>query len=131
LNEIIEEQGRCVSDIVPDQIEIGSLQCPLSQKPVAKSDHQFPILSGIIIADRRNLSAGDAAAGGSEQGRIQFPLGSTGIGRRKQFRSRKVDFKKFIGHQQAAAGVAIDEMVAAGEPEIVHQRSPRMRFMRG
>jgi hypothetical protein len=33
-------------------------------------------------------------------------------------------------HQQTTAD-AIDEMVAAGEPEIVHQRSPRTKAMRG
>ena len=99
LNEMIEEQGRCVSDTAPDQIEIGSLQCPLSQKPVTKGDHQLPVLSGIIIAYRRNLCAGYAPAGGRAQARIQVLLRGTGLGRRKQFRSREVDLEKLIGHQ--------------------------------
>ena len=56
--------------------------------------------------------------GSARRMRTQRSLGQAGIGRRRQFRASQIGLEKFIGDAQAAAGLAIDEVVAAGEPEV-------------
>src|SRR5439155_21839492 len=55
---------------------------------------------------------------------MQPALGCAGFGRRAQFRPGQIGFQEFIGDQQSAAGVAIRQVMAAGEPKIRHWCAP-------
>ncbi len=79
---------------------------------------------------RSNLLGTDAVAWIGEQGGVQSALGRAGFGRRRQLRSRQIGFQEFVGDEQAAARVAIGQMMAAGEPKILHPRSPRASVAR-
>ncbi len=57
-----------------------------------------------------------------EQRAMQRALDHAGLRRRDQFGPRQIDFEKVVGHQQAAALVAVEQMMAAGNPEVGHLR---------
>src|SRR5207248_1412624 len=65
-----------------------------------------------------------------EQRGMEPALGGARLRRRAQFRPRQIGFEELVGDQQSAASIAIGQMMAAGEPEIVHSRSPRATFAR-
>ncbi len=54
---------------------------------------------------------------------MQRALDRASLGRRNELRPRQIGFEKLVGDQQPAAVVAVEQMVAAGDPEVVHLRS--------
>src|SRR5438876_630241 len=49
-------------------------------------------------------------------------LGDAGLGRRGELRPGQIDLEEFVGRYEPAARVAIEQVVAAGEPEILVRR---------
>ena len=54
---------------------------------------------------------------------MQRMLDRAGLRRRDQFRPRQIDFQEIVGHLEPTAFVAVEQMMAAGNPEVVHLRS--------
>src|ERR1035437_10909331 len=54
---------------------------------------------------------------------MQRALDRASLRRRNQLRPRQIDLEELIGHQQSTALIAIEQMMAAGDPEVVHLRS--------
>ena len=54
---------------------------------------------------------------------MQRALDRAGFRRRDQLRPRQIHLEEIVGHHQPAALVAVEQMMAAGNPEIVHLRS--------
>jgi hypothetical protein len=52
---------------------------------------------------------------------MQLPLVLPRIGRGRQLGSGEVNLEELVGNDKPAAGVAVEQMVAAGEPEILHR----------
>src|SRR6185437_13172899 len=59
---------------------------------------------------------------GQQRG-MQRALDRAGLGRRDQLWPRQIDLEEIVGDLEPAAVVAVEQMVAAGEPEVVHLRS--------
>ena len=51
---------------------------------------------------------------------MQRALGNAGVCGRRKLRSREIGFEQFVGDEQRAAGIAVEQMMPAGEPEILH-----------
>ena len=65
----------------------------------------------------------DAATGMARIGQqraVQRALDRAGFRRRDQFRPRQIDLEEIVGDDQPAAVVAVEQMMAAGEPEVAH-----------
>ena len=63
-----------------------------------------------------------------EQCGAQSALHGACFGRESQLWARQIGFQKFVGDQQPAVGIAIRQMMAAGEPKILHSRFPCASF---
>ena len=55
-----------------------------------------------------------------EQRCVQAALRDTGLGRWRELGPREIGLEEFIGDDEPAAGVAVEQMVSAGEPEVLH-----------
>ncbi|MDB5604002.1 MAG: hypothetical protein JWP25_902 [Bradyrhizobium sp.] len=118
MNKLVQEERRRFSDAVTDQVKVGRLQCPVPQKPLAERDHQFPILPRIRIAQPVDLFACNGTARVGQQRRGQRPFGGAGVARWNQLWARQVDLQKFVSDKQSTTGIAINEVVTAGQPKI-------------
>ena len=58
---------------------------------------------------------------------MQRALDRAGFRRRRKLGPRQIDLEEFVGDEQPAALVAVEQVVAAGEPEVLHLRSPALR----
>src|SRR5450631_127654 len=106
-------------DVVPDDVEIGGLQGAVLHKMIAPADHHFPIFAGVRIGNRGNLRNRDRASRITQQRVVQPVFGGARLWRWHEFRTRQIDLQKFVGDKQLSRAVAIEQMVAAGEPEVV------------
>src|SRR5215471_14548913 len=87
---------------------------------VAKRGHQGPILARVGIDDRRDLGGDDRAARIAEHRRVQDPLGDACILWRCKLGPREIGLEELIRNQEAAAVIAVEQVMPAGEPEIGH-----------
>src|SRR6516165_12495677 len=60
---------------------------------------------------------------------MEIALGGTGIRRWNQLRPCEIDFKEFVGNDVTTAFVAVEKVMAAGEPKIVHLPSRSIERM--
>src|SRR5437868_1078980 len=51
---------------------------------------------------------------------MQRLLDHAGLRRWRQLGTRQIDLEELISHHETAARVAVEQMVAAGEPEVLH-----------
>src|ERR1043166_1233942 len=58
---------------------------------------------------------------------MQRALDHAGLGRRGELGPGKIDLEKLVGDDEPAARVAVAEMMAAREPEVLHLRCSRAR----
>src|SRR6476660_9426769 len=54
---------------------------------------------------------------------MQRALDHAGLGRWDQLRAREIELEKLIGDVQAAIRTTVEQMMAAGDPEVFHLRS--------
>ncbi len=125
LDELVEKERRRVADAPAHEIEIGRLQRLMTQQMVAKGGHLPPIVPCVRIRDRGDLIGADNTTRFGKQRCVQSALDGAGFGRRIELGPRQIGFQEFVRDEQPAAGVAIRQMMAAGEPKILHSRSPR------
>src|SRR5262245_1488249 len=118
--ELVDEQRRCLAHAATHEVEIGGLHGLMADQMVAKRDHQGPILARVDIDDRRDLGGGDRAAWIAEHRRVQGTLGHTCTLRRCKLGPREIGLEELIRNQEAAAVIAVEQVMAAGEPEIGH-----------
>ena len=86
---------------------------------------QFSRASASAIAA---MSASEIARRGSAiSAACKVRFDRAGLRRRREFGPRQIDFEEFVGDQQPAAVVMVEQMMAAGQPEILHFRSPCAR----
>ena len=81
---------------------------------------QFSRASASAIAAISSAANRPARLG--EQPCVQRALGDAGLGRRAKLRPRQIDLEEFVGRDEPAARVAIEQVVAAGQPEILVRR---------
>src|SRR5262249_20226607 len=84
--------------------------------------HQCPVLARIGIGDRGDLAGGDRPARLGEQRRMQRALDHAGLGRRRKLWPRQIGLEELVGRDEPAAAVAVEQMMPAREPEILHAR---------
>ena len=100
---------------------------------IAEGDHHLPVLARIGIGDGGNLRRADRLPRVGQQRAVQRALGGTGVRRRRDLRPRQIGLQELIGDEQPAARIAIEQMMAAGQPEVArlaHVRSPFAIVMR-
>src|SRR5438132_1792379 len=90
-----------------------------------KIDQQLPVLARVRVGDGRDIARRDRPARLGEQRRVQGTLDRAGLGRRRQFGPRQINLEKLIGDDEPAARLPVEQMMAAGEPEILHGASLR------
>src|SRR5438445_792404 len=81
----------------------------MTQKAVAKRDHQLEIFARIRIRDPLDLVRIDAAAGIRMERRMERALGGACLERRGQFRSTKISLEKRVGDDEPAACRPVEE----------------------
>ena len=123
VHELIDEQRRRLAEAVAHQIEIGRFQRLVAQQMIAKGDQHLPVLARVGVGDRRDLGRRNRQARIGQQRGMQRALDRAGLRRRHQLRPRQIDLEEFVGDDEPAAVVAVEQMMAAGEPEVVHLRS--------
>src|SRR5262249_985645 len=90
---------------------------------IAEADQQLPVFTRICIGNGRNVRRGNRQARIREQAGVQSAFNRAGVRRWQQFWPSQIQFQKFVSHVQPPALVSIEQMVATGDPEIVHLRS--------
>src|SRR6516225_8088133 len=118
--EVVDEQRRRLAHTATHEVEIGGLHRLMTDEMVAKRDHQGPILPRVGIGDRRDLGGGYRAAWIAEHRRVQGALGDTCSLRRCKFGPREISLEELICDQEAAAVIAVEQVMPAREPEIGH-----------
>src|SRR5262245_30744867 len=97
----------------PNEVEIGCFQRWVLYELATEVEQQQPILAGIGVGDGGNFGWLDRLPWLGQQPRMQLTLGPAGIGGRCQFRACQIRLEKVIADQQAAAGIAIEQMMSA------------------
>src|SRR6266851_1525815 len=85
---------------------------------IAPGDHHLPVFARVRVDDRCNLRSRDRLPWIAKQCIVQFSLRGTRLRRRHELRARQIDFQEFVGNKQLACGVAVKQMMTAGEPEV-------------
>ena len=127
MHKLIEEEQRRRADAAAHEIEISGFQRLVPHQVIAKCDHDGPVLARIRIGDRRDVGRRDRAARVGHQRGVQGAFDRAGLRRRREFGPRQIDFEEFVGDQQPAAVVMVEQVMSAGQPEIPHFRSPCAR----
>ena len=92
----------------------------MPEQVVAERHHHAPVLARVGIGDRGDLGRRDRPARLGHQRRVQRALDHAGLRRRLQLGPRQIGLEELVGHAEPAAVVAVEQMVAAGQPEIPH-----------
>src|SRR5262245_13612581 len=121
--KLIDEKRRNVARSFAHKSAESSLKCLVPQQMIAEIDQQLPVFARIWIGDGLYVRRSDRPARIGHQGGMQRALDRASLQRRQQFRPGEVQFQELVGHVQASILVPIEQMVAAGNPEIVHLRS--------
>ena len=87
---------------------------------------QFSRASASAIAAISSAATG--RRGSASSAGVQRTLGGAGFGRRRKLRPRQIDLEEFVGRNEPAARVAIEQVVAAGEPEVLVHRGSHDRL---
>src|SRR5262249_9605387 len=93
------------------------------------------ILNCVSVSDLCNFLSGNRPARVCEQLLVQPVLDYAGIVRRRQLWTREIGLQELIRDHEPATRVAIEQVVSARDPEIVHRcrRSsfifPRLRVL--
>ena len=87
---------------------------------VTQRDHELPILPGIRFGDGVDLGRGDGLPRVGRQRVIEHAFDHARVGGGYQFWPGEIGFHEFIGHAQSAAPIAVEQMMAARQPEIIH-----------
>ena len=88
---------------------------------VAEREHHLPVLARIGIRDRGDLVRARPRGADRPAARRAAPLGRAGLRRRRKLGPRQIDLEEFVGHHEPAARIAVEQMMAAGEPEVLHR----------
>src|SRR5262249_62118317 len=72
--------------------------------------------------DRRDLTGSDGTPRIFEQRAMQVAFACTGVGRDSKLGPRQVRLQELVREKQPAAVGAVEQMMSAGEPEILHGR---------
>src|SRR5262249_12019676 len=123
VQQLVHEQWRNVTNAVPHQRSERGFERFMPQQVITKIDQKPPVFARIRISDRRDVRSGDRQTWIGKQAGMQGLLDRTGIRRRQQFRTRKIKFKELVGNVQSTLSTTIEQMMTAGDPEIVHLRS--------
>ena len=122
MDELIDEQRRQSNRPGTDQREIGGFQRRMPQQEVAESQNELPVLPRIGIVDRGKFVGNDRPTRVGEQFAVQSAFDCAGVFRRHQLGTCEIGLQKLIRNHQPAVRIAIKQMVAAGNPEILHGR---------
>ncbi len=121
VHELIDEQNRRISQSLPHQIYIGGFQRLVAEQVIAERNHLLPVLTRIGIGDGRDVRCHDLHARIGAQRGMKRAFGIAGIRRRDQFGTRHIDLQEIVGQQQPTATfVAVEQMMATGNPKIFH-----------
>src|SRR6516162_8419999 len=101
---------------------IGSFQRRLSQQELAKRQHELPVFPCIRVGDRGDLLRSDCPPWICEQLLVQSALDRASVARRHQLGTREISLQELIRDHEPATRTAIEQVVAAGDPEISHRR---------
>ena len=104
----------------------------MMQQMIAEFDHQLPVLARIGVGNGGDLLVLHGMARIGQQRAMQGALDHARCGRRRELRPRQIGLEEFVGHRQPATRVAIEQVMAAGEPKIFHPSTPaNALLMRG
>ena len=82
----------------------------------------MPVLARIRVGDRGDLARLDRPARIGQQFAVQPALHVAGVFRRHQLGPREIGLQELVGNLEPAAVIAVEQMMAAGDPEILHRR---------
>src|SRR4051812_26546167 len=94
----------------------------MAQQQLAKRENELPVLARIGIGDPGYFVSSYSTPRIAKQFAVQLSLHLAGVVGRHQFGTRQVGFQKVVGDDHATGRVAIEQMMAAGNPEVVHGR---------
>jgi len=120
VHELIDEQRRRRSGAAAHEVAKGRLQSLVSQQLIAEGNDHAPVFPRISVGNRGDLRSCDRTAWIAQQRAMERTFGAAGVGRGNELGAGEVGFQKFVTHDEPAAGVAIEQMVPAGEPEVLH-----------
>src|SRR5581483_8783349 len=130
MDEMIEEDRRRRTDAIADECEIGGLDGPMANEPVAKCRYEMPVLARIGIGDGVNHAGVDGPARRRKERGVKLALDGTSLGRRLQLGACEINFQELVGDDQIAVIVTVQQMMAARAPKIPHRPSPRASRVR-
>src|SRR5205807_206306 len=106
------------------EVEVGRLDRPARGQTIAEREQQSPVLARVGVRDGGDLAGRDRPAWLGKQRRVQRALDHAGFGRRYELRPREVSLEELVGDDEPATVVAVEQMVSAGEPKILHAITP-------
>ncbi len=120
LHQLIDQDVR-EFDLAPDNFEIAGFERAVLREMIAPGDHHLPVLARVRVSNRGKKRGRDGRLRIVQQRSVQFALRAAGLRRRHQLRARQIGLQEFVGEEQVAASVAVEQMVTAGEPEIARR----------
>ena len=127
LNQLIDEYPGKV-DVAPDNRKIGRFQTAVPREMVPPGNHHLPVLACIASRYRGNPRGRDWPSRFAQQCTMQDPLGSARLGWRHHFRARQIRLQELIRDQQMTGRVAVEQMMAAGEPKVARYTHPPLTY---
>jgi|SRR6516165_5540633 hypothetical protein len=110
VDKLVQEERRYIR-AVADKVEISGLNGGRLEKPLAKGEHDAPVLPRVRVADGVNFLDSDMTPWRIEKAAMQRHLCRAGIIRRHKFRARKIGEKQFIGDGKPAVLRASRELM--------------------
>jgi hypothetical protein len=120
VNELVDKERRRAARPFTDQRQISRFDRRVAQQMVAERDHHGPVFSGVGVGNGRDFVGIDRTARIGHERCVQCFLDDARFGRRREFRSREIDFQELVGDDKPAALADIEEVMTAGEPEVLH-----------
>ena len=131
LHDCVDEQRRHIDALAAHQAEVIGLQRPGRKQSVAESQKHRVIGTRICVLQRAELLGADCADWRRPQQLVQVDFRPAGFGQQSQFRQVQEQAQIGFGRFQPALRRQLEMNIAAGRPEVTHQRkkmlAPRVR----
>src|ERR1022692_385534 len=121
LGQLMEEQGWNVDPVTREQARVSLLERRGACQTVTKAQPHTIVFARIGIDDFAQFRIGHGGARLREEAFMKDAFRGRGFGNRRELGAQEKALQEFVGDNQSALGIGLEQTVTAGGPEVRHK----------